>query len=190
MNRRLPIFVGAGVLVLVVVVFLFIYSPKKQAVSKARADLAAAVTQQGQLELQLSQLQALKQQAQQTRSQLDKIATEIPPTTDKPGLIRLLSLAADKAGVDLTVQSYGAPTLTGSYSTMAVGMTVSGNFFQIGAFLNQLETLPRLMKVTSVNIASSGWPILGLTVAAEAYTTDTNAGPGSTPGHQGQVGVP
>ena len=190
MNKRLPIIVGVGMLVLAIVVFMFLYSPKKQEVSKAKEDLTAAQAQQSQLEVQLAQLQELKQQAQQTRSQLDKIATQIPPTTDKPGLIRLLSLASDKAGVDLTVQSYGTPALTGTYSTMTVGMSVSGNFFQIGAFLNQLETLPRLMKVTTVSVAPTAWPILGLTASAEAYTTDTNAGPGSTPGHQGEVAVP
>lgn len=185
MNRRLPIFVGAGALALVVLSFMFLYTPKHQEVTKAKADLEAAKSEQITLETQLQQLLVLKQQAQETRAKLNKIDIEIPPTTDKPGLIRMLALASDKAGVSLTVQSYSPPALTGTFSTMSVGMTVDGNFFQIEAFLNQLESLPRLMKVTSVGVTGATWPILNLTLTAETYTTDTNAGPGSTVGHQG-----
>ena len=184
MSRRLPIFVGAGVLVLVLVAYMFVYSPKQKAVATAKANLASAQAQQGTSEVELAQLQVLKQQAQETRQKLDKIDIEIPPTTDKSGLIRMLALASEKAGVGLTVQSYGPPSLTGTFSTMSVGMTASGNFFQIDAFLNQIENLPRLMKVNSISVGSTAWPILGLTVTADTYTTDTNAGPGSAVGHQ------
>jgi len=192
MNRRLPLFVGIGVLVLTVLVFMFLYSPKKQAVDKARSDVAAAQAQQGQLEVHLAELLAVKQQAQETNVQLQRIATQIPPTEDMPGLIRQLKLASDKVGVDLTAQANGspAPAVSGTYSTLSIGVTVSGNFFQIVDFLNQLETLPRLMKVNTVAVESSGWPILALSASVEAYTTDISAGPGSAPGPQGGTAMP
>jgi Tfp pilus assembly protein PilO len=192
MNKRLPIFVGIGVLVLAVLVFMFVYSPKKQAVGKVKADLATAQAKQSELEVRLAQLQAIKQGAQETKSQLDKISTEIPPTADIPGLIRLLRLAADKVPVGLTVQTNGTPSVsgTGTYSTIGVQLTVDGNFYQIENFLSELETLPRLMKVTSVNVSASTWPVLALQVSAEVYTSDISAGPGSTPGHQGGAEVP
>lgn len=180
---------AAAALVVALLVLFLLVMPKRSEVSAEREALTTAEQQQTQLELQLQQLTELKQQAQQTRRELDKIDTQVPKTSDQPGLIRLMQLATDKAGVDMTSQTYGTPTAADTYSTISVSTAITGNFFQLDQFLYQLETLPRLMKVSSITISPAEYPILSLSVAAETYTSDISSGPGGQPGHQGATGT-
>ena len=64
-------------------------------------------------------------------------------------LFRLLQGAADRSAVDFFSFTPGtpAPNVTGSYSTIASQVTVSGGYFAIDEFLFLLETLPRAAKV-------------------------------------------
>jgi Tfp pilus assembly protein PilO len=188
-SKRLPIFVGIGVAVAVLLVLLILVFPRNSAVSKAQSDLDGLKAQETQLRTQVAALETLRTKAGDTQRKLDQNQTLIPPTADKPGLIRLLQLVADKTGVDLgTIQPSGATASTGGdYSTIPVNVIVSGTFFQIDEFLYRIERLPRAMKVTSVTIQAGSWPELTMTATLETYTTDTSAGPGSQPGHQGPV---
>lgn len=189
MNKRAPIFAAIGVVVVVLLVFLLLVNPKRSAVNQAQSDYNAAQTKQTQLEAQLDQLQALKQQAQETRRQLQKFATQIPPTADEPGLIRLMQLAADRAGVDLTVNAFGNPTPQGNLNAITVDLTVEGQFLQVYQYLYQLETLPRVLRVSHVTITPGQYPLLTVAVSGSTYTTDASAGPGSEVGPQESVGT-
>lgn len=186
LSRRLPLVVAAVSLVVALLVLFLFVMPKRSQVAAEREKLDSAVQRQAELELELQRLIELKQQAQETRRLLDKIDVQIPKTADQPGLIRLMQLATDKAVVDLSAQTYGAPASAGNYSSIGVSLSVEGNFFQLDQFLYQLETLPRLMKVSSIAIAPGTYPLLSLTVTAETFTSDTSAGPGGKPGHQGE----
>lgn len=186
MSKRAPIFAGVGVVVVLLLIVFLLVMPKRGDVSTAEEALATAQGQQTQLEADLDQLIALKQQAQETRRKLQKFATQIPPTADEPGLIRLMKLAADKSGVDLTVNSFSTPR-NGDPTSISVNLNVTGTFFQIYDYLYRLETLPRVFLVQNISI-SGEWPLLGLTVSGLTYTTDSDSGPGSEVGPQTGTG--
>jgi hypothetical protein len=69
---------------------------------------------------------------------------------------------------------------------------VTGGFFAVDEFLFRLETLPRQMKVINLTVGAGpeGLPQLQISMSAEAYTTDTSAGPGSIPGPTVPQAVP
>src|SRR5205823_3134712 len=100
------------------------------------------------------------------------------------------------AGVDFISiapqQPVAAPD--GSVSTVATQITIDGGFFSLDRFLSLLETLPRAVKVTQIQVgrgATAGG--LSLVISSEFYTTDSSAGPGSIPGPTnagGSVPVP
>ena len=83
------------------------------------------------------------------------------------------------------------PNPTGSYSTIASQITVSGGYFAIDEFLFLLETLPRAAKVTTLAVTPSAGARgdhdddstsnLQLQITVEFYTTDSSAGPGFDP---------
>ena len=192
MNRRVPIFVGIGAVVLILLVLLVLVMPKVNEVGAAEDQLVAAQNEEQRLTAQVLQLQELAASAPQFQRQLDEAERLMPATVDKQGLIRSLQLVATNAGVDFAILSISNPTLsaTGDFSTIGLTITVSGDFFQVAQYLFDLEHLKdRAIKVTGVQMSPSGWPELSVSLGAEAYTTDTLAGPGSQPGPQGVGGA-
>jgi Tfp pilus assembly protein PilO len=192
-DRRTPILVGVGAVILVVLAVFLLVLPKSADISKTKEDLATAQQQESSLRVQLQALQEAEQAAPQTKHEIEKVETQVPPTADLPALIRLLREAADRAAVDLFQFSPSAPTLDsgGTFSTIATSVNVTGSYFALDEFLFRLESLPRAAKVTSVTIAPGAASTSSTTTTAgalsmqltvEFYTSDLSAGPGSSPG--------
>ena len=193
MNRRAPIIAGviAG-LVAVLAGFLLVL-PKMGDVSTAEEELEAADDREVALAVQLNALQDARAAAPETEDDIAAIEAQVPPTADLPSLFRLLQGAADRSAVDFFSFTLGtpAPNASGTYSSIASQVTVSGAYLAIDEFLFLLETLPRAAKVTTLAMAPSGGTTgatttstsnLQLQVTVEFYTTDVSAGPGSIPG--------
>jgi Tfp pilus assembly protein PilO len=195
-DRRTPILVGVGAVILVLLAVFFLVLPKSADISKTKEDLATAQQQESSLRVQLQALQEAEQAAPQTKHEIEKVETQVPPTADLPALIRLLREAADRAAVDLFQFSPSAPTLDpgGTFSTIATSVNVTGSYFALDEFLFRLESLPRAAKVTNVTIApgaasstsstttTSTAGALSMQLTVEFYTSDLSAGPGSSPG--------
>jgi Tfp pilus assembly protein PilO len=190
-SRRGPIIaavISAVVALLAVVVLVL---PKMHEVSKAKDELATAQDQETSLRAQLASLEEAKTSAEATKKEIAKVDSQIPPTADLPGLLRLLTEAADRSALDFFSVAPGTPALDSSntFSIIPTTINVTGSYSSLEEFLFRLETLPRAAKVTNISItpqASStgeiGAPTLSLQMTTEFYTSDTSAGPGSAPG--------
>ena len=189
-NPRAPIFVAAGAVVVSILLLLLLVLPKMGQVSTAKEDLAAAESQQQTLETQVSALEDTKAQAPENRATIDEVHQKIPPTADEPGLLQLINLAALDSGLDLTTLSPSPPVFddTTGLSTIVLSMSALGTYNEATEFTYQIETLPRAAKITSLTLGPSGTTdsfgnqVLTISVQIDAYTSDTSAGPGSTPG--------
>jgi type IV pilus assembly protein PilO len=176
-NRRGPAVVAAAFAIAALIAIFFVVLPKKSAVSEAKKQLEQAQGEEQSLQLRLAQLQEAKQEAPQTQQALDELKVKIPPSADIPGLIRIMADTADEAGVTLATLSPGAATVDGSgkFATIPVSINVDADYFSLQQFLLKLESLPRAMKVTSLQISSGTAPFeLSATLNAEVYTTDTD----------------
>ncbi len=191
MSRRGPIIAGAIVAVIAVLAVFFLVLPKMSEVSKTREEIVAAEAQETALRNELASLKEAQANAPVVKVQIGKLSNQVPPTADLPALIRLLTAAADGSAVDFFTVAPGSPQVdpTGSFSTIATSISVTGGYFALDQFLFRLESLPRAAKVTSVSITLGGAAPAGSTVnslsmqlGVEFYTTDTSAGPGSEPG--------
>jgi Tfp pilus assembly protein PilO len=192
-NRRVPIIAGAiALLVALLAVFLLVL-PRMSEVGETEDQLQESQDQEINLAAELNALEDAEAAAPDTELEIAAIDEQVPPTADLPSLFRLLQGAADRAAVDFFSFTPGTPVpnLTGSYSTIASQITVSGGYFAIDEFLFLLETLPRAAKVTTLAVTPSGAAggeittstgTLQLLVTVEFYTTDLSAGPGSIPG--------
>ena len=188
MNRRAPIIAGAILLVALLAVFLMVL-PKMSEVGETEDQLQEAQDQEINLAAQLNALEDAQAAAPETELEIAAIDAQVPQTADLPRLFRQLQGAADRAAVDFFSFTPGTPVpnLTGSYSTIASQITVSGGYFAIDQFLFLLETLQRAAKVTSLAVTPSAGTTtststLQLQITVEFYTTDSSAGPGSIPG--------
>ena len=190
MNRRGPIVAGAAVAVLALLAVLLLLLPKMREVGEAREQLAAAQDEEQSLQNQLRALQEAREEAPRVRDAIRRLETQVPPTADLPGMIRLLAGAADRAAVDFFSVAPGTPTATeAGFSVVPAQIQVTGGYFSLDEFLYRLETLPRAVKVTSLQISAGGGGEAGtasgelsMQLSVEFYTTDVSSGPGSTPG--------
>jgi len=191
-NRRAPIIAGAILLVALLAVFLMVL-PKMSEVGETEDQLQQAQDQEINLAAQLNALEDAQAAAPETELEIAAIDAQVPQTADLPRLFRELQGAADRAAVDFFSFTPGTPVpnLTGSYSTIASQITVSGGYFAIDQFLFLLETLQRAAKVTTLAVTPSAGgeettttstSTLQLQITVEFYTTDSSAGPGSIPG--------
>lgn len=198
MNPRMrPLIAGVVGLVVAILVVVVLVLPEMNRVRSQNDALSAAEQQHTQLQVQLSQLQADEQQAPETRKQLAKVNGQIPPSTDLPGLIRLLNNAADQAGVDFLSIGPGqptAPTTGPAVSSIPITLTVKGGFWSVDEFLFRLENLPRLSVIGTSSftrvlptVGQVGASTIQGTISVTFFTTDVSAGPGSQPGSQTQT---
>jgi Tfp pilus assembly protein PilO len=106
-------------------------------------------------------------------AELAGLRTQIPETESMPSLIRMLDVAADKAGVDLVSMSPtpavpvagleaapadpaaagGAGVLpSNQLAALNADITVTGGYFEIERFVNSLENLERYVLVAGMTI--------------------------------------
>jgi Tfp pilus assembly protein PilO len=189
-GKRAPIVAGAAALALAVLLVFFLVLPKLAQISDARKSLADAVSQTSTLESQLKALQDAQENAPQSQATIDRVDQQIPPTADLPGLILLLQNAASGSGIDLTTITPAVPAFdpTTGVSTIPVSINATGTYFALTEYMYKIETLPRAAKVLNVSLSGSGSSTINLVATLNVFTSDTSAGPGSSPGPQGSTG--
>ncbi|MEW6059932.1 MAG: type 4a pilus biogenesis protein PilO [Actinomycetota bacterium] len=192
MKLRAPIIAGVVSVVAVILAVFLLVMPKMNDVKEAEDEVAQAQDLELSLRSRLSSLKEAERNAPKTNKQIAKIETQVPPTADLPGLLRLLREAADRSAVDFFSVNPGAPTVdaSGRFSIISTSINVTGSYFSLEEFLYRLETLPRVGKVMSISVSGqaseaaggTGAVNLSMQLTAEFYTSDTSAGPGSEPG--------
>lgn len=195
-GRRGPIVAGAIAVGLAVLLIFFLVLPKMNEVGQARDDLEDAQTQQQTLESRLRALEDARQAAPEARTVIAEVDRQIPPTADVPGVILLLDNAATQSSLDLKVFTPAAPVFDAAtgLTHIDIQVNVEGTYFELDEFLFRIETLPRAAKTLSTTISgSAGTPgALSMQATVQVFTSDTSAGPGSSPGPTegtGEVGA-
>jgi Tfp pilus assembly protein PilO len=140
------------------------------------------------------QIAALKKQFStlpDLEAKLASMRVHMPTAPQEPTLLRQLSAIASDTGVTLSNAAFsppaamaGATTTSGAASVQAPGtlsqialnIQVNGSFAQTRAFLMRLETLPRFVLVTGVNVTRNGGSsstTSGSGAASSSYTLAT-----------------
>lgn len=189
-NPRLPLFVAAAAVVVTILGVVLLVVPKMGQVSTAKEELAAAHSDGQALQTQKSALEDTRDEAPENHQIIDEVHQQIPPTADEPGLLLLLNNAALDAGLDLTTISPTVPAFDDATGLSVISLSVSavGTYNDVTQFSYAIETLPRAAKTTSLTLTpegaldAAGNQLLTVNMQIEAYTSDTSAGPGSSPG--------
>jgi hypothetical protein len=99
----------AGVLVVGVVGWMFLISPKKSEATDLRTQATAAENKNRELETRVATLKALSKQEPRFRKEREEARASIPDNPALPALIRALTVAAEKADVELISMAPAAP---------------------------------------------------------------------------------
>jgi Tfp pilus assembly protein PilO len=167
--------IGTGLLValLLAASWFLVLAPQRTQAADLDAQAAGVTSENAQLQTQIETLKAEQKDLPQWQAEVAAIQTQIPPSPALPGLIRELSNAADKAGVALvsltpatpatlgdaatdpaaaaaTVPPTGSGLAPGALAGLDVELAVTGGYFEIQQFVNNLERLQRVFLTTGV----------------------------------------
>lgn len=119
------------------------------------------------LESRLSQLETRNRQAQVVAARrgpdlgeqlavyerhVDRLEELIPAREEVPALMNSLTLEAQRAGVDLTGLTPEAAEPGELYTLQSYGVSVVGDFHDVGRFLTAVASLPRIVTPLDVQI--------------------------------------
>jgi len=199
---RMPLIFGAGALVAILLLWSILVAPQNSKLSSLREQETQLQTQQAGLQAKLASLQAEGKQLSGSCADLEKITTQIPsvqtPTdvdAEESSFESQFNALAASSGVTLTQFSGFAPasasstaaapaaatTPTSGSSTAGVTpvpttLSVTGNYGQITAFINGLDSFPRLFVIQHFDLA------FGTSAAtAPSGSTGSAAASGGTP---------
>ena len=176
-TRRIPLFAGVAALVLIVAWYFLLLSPEMKKVKSAHKAHAAAEQQIGQLQSQVSQLQAWVKQIPQDNARFAQLEAALPDNPQLDQALILIHQAAASSGVAVTSLAPTAPgkSAGGQASqsagpgapSIAVSVTAQGGGAQIKAFLGALQGLPRTVVID--NVALGGGSTVTANISARIF---------------------
>jgi Tfp pilus assembly protein PilO len=172
---RSPLLIAAGALVVALLLYAIVVSPQASKLSSLHNQETQLQSQQVGLDARLAALKSEKQNLTQSCTELEKIATQIPsvqsPTdvdAEESSFESQFNGLAETSGVTLTQFSGFAPATTASAPvTPTAGtaaaksgvvavpttLTVTGDYAKMTAFINGLDSFPRLFVIQTFDLA-------------------------------------
>ncbi len=170
-----------AVLIVVAGWFLLI-SPQRAQVVDLEAQTQAQENTNSSLDTELAVLKEQNKNLPEKQAELAALQTKIPDAPDLPTYIREMQDVGRKSGVAFTSLTPTAPVTVGGVSSeggalvpetlaaLNVDLVVTGSYFEITKFMNNLETASRYTLVSGYVIDSEGTAI-----ASEDGTADLTA---------------
>jgi len=115
-----------GVLAVAAGGWFLLVSPKRSEAAEIRLDVDQTNNEVSALRTQLAMLKAQQKTLPQVQARLSKVQTQIPDNPALPSLIRALSNAAERTGVQLVSLAPTAPTVLQAAAATTVTPTAGG----------------------------------------------------------------
>jgi Tfp pilus assembly protein PilO len=197
---RVPLLIGAGTLVVALLLWVALVSPQNSKLSGLQAQQTQLQSQEAGLQAKLSSLKTEQRKLSTSCADLQKITTQIPsvqtPTdvdAEESSFESQFNALAASTGVALSQFSGFAPATTAATAPAATAPTgttpgvvavpttlaVTGTYGQMLAFVNGLDTFPRLFVIQKFVLS------FGATTSSGASTpsasSSASAAAGATP---------
>ena len=182
MTRKLAAVAGVAAVLVVVAWFFFLWKPQTTKLHAIRAKEHTQQAQIGILRASLASLQQQKRNEGVEKAALGALSALVPSSPDLSAALRELSSAAASSHVKLTSVSPSPPaSYAGTTGTAApagaqplpLTMAASGTYAQLKAFVVDLDRLPRLFVIQTIQISGgSAAPTaqpLQLTLSADMF---------------------
>ncbi len=130
---------------------------------------------------------ALEAEIKNLESQLNEALVRLPEEKDIPKLMTQINTLGQQAGLDFSFFRPGTPVKKGFYSELPIDVRVEGGYHTLGAFLDRLSKLDRIVSVSDVKItplpaqAQRADKVIAADLKATTYTFVEKGGPASAP---------
>ncbi len=141
----------------------------------------------GKLEFQLQKLQAdlsqkqavaanrtkLEAELKSLQENLDVALVKLPEEKDIPSLLTKVNTLGQESGLEFLLFRPGTPARKGFYAEVPIDIRVQGGFHALGAFLDRVSKLERIVNVTDIKVAPlpAGQLVNGKTIVADLKAT-------------------
>ena len=95
----------------------------------------------------------------------------LPPEKEMPGVLRRLTLAGQQCGVSFESFRPDPEVTRDHYTEVPIQIKVAGGYHQVGQFLAEIANMPRIMKVSNLQVLTNTKGDEGQTTVAEFVVT-------------------
>lgn len=169
-------------------VYTYVYTPRVEAVTamEERLERLESKNRAARRLVQNQGRDAVERKLALYRAQLDEVEGLIPSSEELPDLLDAISAEAQRTGVELAlIQPVGAAAET-FYTRRTYDLAVLGSYHQIGEFLTEIGSLPRIITPINLNMTvkeaaePGSTPKLEAKFSIETYVLPSAASPADT----------
>ena len=134
--------------------FYLLYQPgmkELQALRDQQAELSKKIQENKRIADNLPQF---RKEYDQLKLELESALTELPNQKEIPTLLTSITSKGKDAGLDFLIFRPKGEVPKDFYSEVPVDITVSGSFFNVANFFVAVGSLPRIVNISSVNVAN------------------------------------
>jgi len=173
---RLPLVGQLGVAVLAALVvcfgfYWFSYSDMLQQQKDKEARLADLQKQIRALEATANKLPEFQREVQALEARLETLKRILPPEKEMPDLMRRVQYLAAQSSLKVAKFNPTAPKQQDFYQEVPITLALEGTYHNLGAFLDRVSRMSRLVNMGDVKIKAQSSPTINNTIAIDATAT-------------------
>ena len=173
---RLPLVGQLGVAILAAFVvcfgfYWFSYSDMLQQQKDKEARLADLQKQIRALEATANKLPEFQREVQALEARLETLKRILPPEKEMPDLMRRVQYLAAQSSLKVAKFNPTAPKQQEFYQEVPITLALEGTYHNLGAFLDRVSRMSRLVNMGDVKIKAQTAPTINNTIAIDATAT-------------------
>jgi type IV pilus assembly protein PilO len=151
--------------------YYFWYSGAIETQKKQEAKLAELQKQIRALEATANKLPEFQREVQALEARLETLKRILPPEKEMPDLIRRVQYLAAQSSLQIRKFNPAAPVQKEFYQEVPVNLDLEGTYHNLGAFLDRISRMSRLVNVGNVRVKAQAKPTINSTIAASVVAT-------------------
>ena len=173
---RLPLAAQLGVSAVIAALlcggfYYFWYSEALETQKKQEAKLADLQKQIRALEATANKLPEFQREVQALEARLETLKRILPPEKEMPDLMRRVQYLAAQSSLQIRKFNPAAPVQKEFYQEVPVNLDLEGTYHNLGAFLDRVSRMSRLVNMGNVKVKAQTKPTISNTVAASVVAT-------------------
>jgi type IV pilus assembly protein PilO len=173
---KLPLAGQLGVAALVAALicggfYYFWYSDALAEQKKKEAKLAELQKQIRALEATANKLPEFQREVQALEARLETLKRILPPEKEMPDLMRRVQYLAAQSSLQIRKFNPAPPVQKDFFQEIPVNLDIEGTYHNLGAFLDRVSRMSRLVNMGELKIKSAQKPTINNTISASAVAT-------------------
>jgi type IV pilus assembly protein PilO len=151
--------------------YYFWYSDALETQKKQEAKLAELQKQIRALEATANKLPEFQREVQALEARLETLKRILPPEKEMPDLMRRIQYLAAQSSLTITKFNPAAVAQKDFFQEVPVNLDLQGTYHNLGAFLDRVSRMSRLVNVGNVKIKAQTKQTISNTIGATAVAT-------------------